>query len=112
MNKVALLGTQFTMEGDFIKGKLDSEFGIEVLVPDSESRKRIHEIIFDELTIGKINDSSKRFLINAINHIENIDGVILGCTELPMIIKPEDTQKILFNTTEIHALAAVDYALK
>ena len=56
--------------------------------------------------------SSKQFLINAINHIESIEGIILGCTELPLIIKPEDTTKILFNTTEIHALAAVDYALK
>ncbi len=112
INKVALLGTQYTMEGDFIKGKLISEFGIEVLVPDSDSRKKINEIIYEELIVGKFNDSSKQFLINAINHIESIEGIILGCTELPLIIKPEDTTKILFNTTEIHAIAAVDYALK
>jgi aspartate racemase len=104
INKVALLGTQYTMEGDFIKGKLNSEFGIEVLVPDSDSRKKINEIIYEELIVGKFYDSSK--------HMENIEGIILGCTELPLIIKPEDTTKILFNTTEIHALAAVDYALK
>jgi aspartate racemase len=111
-SKVALLGTRFTMEGDFIKGILESEFGIEVLVPDSDARLRIHEIIFEELIMGKFLESSKQFLISTINQIENIEGVILGCTELPLIIKPEDTPFPLFNTTEIHALAAVDYALK
>ena len=109
--KVALLGTKFTMEGDFIKGKLESEFGIEVLVPDDESRLKIHQIIFEELTIGKFTAASKDFLVNAINNFENIEGVILGCTELPLIFKTEDTSKTLFNTTEIHALAAVDFAL-
>jgi aspartate racemase len=112
INRVALLGTKYTMEGDFIKGKLHSEFGIDVNVPDSDSRRKINEIIYEELILGKFLDSSRQFLINVINHFENIEGVILGCTELPLIIKPEDTKKILFNTTEIHALAAVDYALK
>ncbi len=112
LKKVALLGTKYTMEGDFIKGLLESDFGLEVLIPDFASRNKINEIIFEELIFGKFNDSSRHFLVNAINHIENIDGIILGCTELPLIIKPEDTQKTLFDTTEIHALAAVDFILK
>jgi aspartate racemase len=112
IRKVALLGTKFTIEGDFIKGILAAEYGIEVLVPEADARLKIHEIIFEELIMGKFEDSSKRTLINIINQFDNIEGVILGCTELPLIIKPEDTPKILFNTTEIHALAAVDFALK
>jgi len=112
INRVVLLGTKFTMEGDFIKGILYSEFGIEVLVPDADFQTKINKIIYDELVVGKFIDESKRFLINVINHFENIEGVILGCTELPLIVNPEDTAKILFNTTEIHALAAVDFALK
>jgi aspartate racemase len=112
IRKVVLLGTKFTMEGDFIKGVLATEYGIEVLVPDADARLKIHEIIFEELIMGKLNDDSKRFLVNTLNKFDTIEGVILGCTELPLIIKPEDTHKTLFNTTKIHALAAVDYALQ
>jgi aspartate racemase len=112
INKVLLLGTKYTMEGEFIKGVIQSDFGIEVIVPDPNVRLKIHEIIFEELIMGKFNDDSKRFLVNTINQFESIEGVILGCTELPLIIKPEDTDKTLFNTTEIHALVAVDFALQ
>jgi len=112
IKKVALLGTQFTMEGEFIKGKLESEFGLEIQVPDLPSRKKISEIIYEELVAGKFLDSSKRFFIDVIKSFHDIEGVILGCTELPLIIKPSDTALPLFNTTEIHALAAVDFVTK
>jgi aspartate racemase len=111
IRKVALLGTKYTMEGDFIKEKLASEYGIEVTIPGADARSNIHNIILEELIMGKFNEPSKRYLTNVINQFENIEGVILGCTELPLIIKPEDTSFLLFDTTEIHAIAAVDFAL-
>ena len=111
LKKVVLLGTKYTMEGDFIIGPLSQGFGIEVLVPDPDIRTKINSIIFDELIHGKFHDTSKKFLIEIINKYENINGIILGCTELPLILKPEDTEKILFDTTEIHAIAAVDFVL-
>lgn len=111
INKVVLLGTKYTMEGDFIKGKLIDHFGIDVVIPDPESREKINQIIFEELIHGKFYDISKQILIKIINQFEDVNGIILGCTELPLIVKPEDTEKILFDTTEIHAKAAVDFIL-
>jgi aspartate racemase len=111
INRVALLGTLFTMEGDFIRGKLESDFGIEVIIPKSASRKKINEIIYEELIVGKFDETSKHFLIDTINQFLNTEGVILGCTELPLIIRQEDTDKTLFNTTEIHSMEAVDFVL-
>lgn len=112
MNHVLLLGTKYTMEGDYIKGKLYSEFGIRVSVPDESDMKLINQIIYDELVIGEFKDSSKQALLDIINKFNDTDGVILGCTELPLIISPKDTNLPLFNTTLLHAKAAVDFALK
>jgi len=112
MNHVLLLGTKYTMEGDYIKGKLYSEFNIQVTVPEKEDIQKINRIIYEELVVGEFKDSSKQALLGIINKFSNIDGVILGCTELPLIISPKDTNLPLFNTTLLHAKAAVDFALK
>ncbi len=109
--KVLLLGTRFTMEGDFISGKLRNDYGLEVVVPEKEDRDSIHDIIYKELVIGAIRDTSHKLLVNIINNHPEVDGVILGCTELPLIIRPEDTKLPLFNTTALHAKAAADFAL-
>ncbi len=109
---VLLLGTRYTMEGDFVKGKLKSQYNIRVSVPDKEDIQVINKIIYEELVIGQFKDSSKQTLLDIINKFNNIDGVILGCTELPLIISPEDTDLTLFDTTILHARAAVDFALK
>ena len=111
IKKLALLGTKFTMSGDFITKKLERDYGLDVVVPDQKSRETVHQIIFDELTKSIFTSSSKQKLIEIIHQLENIDGVILACTELPLIIKPEDTRLKLFDTTEIHARAVVDFAL-
>ena len=111
IRKVALLGTKLTMEGDFIKGKLSSDYGIEVTVPEPEDQEIVSSIIYDELIVGEFNEPSRNKILNVINGFEDIEGVILGCTELPLIIKPEDITLQLFNTTELHAQAAIDFAL-
>jgi aspartate racemase len=109
---VLLLGTKYTMEGDFIKGKLNSEFNILVTVPEIEDIQKINHIIYEELVVGDFKDSSKQIILHIINKFNDIEGVILGCTELPLIIGHEDTDLPLFNTTILHARAAVDFALK
>ncbi|MBN2172922.1 MAG: amino acid racemase [Bacteroidales bacterium] len=111
VKKLALLGTKFTMAGDFITKKLEKDYGLEVVVPDQKSCETVHRIIFDELTKSIFTTSSKQKLIEIIHEIEHIDGVILACTELPLIVKPEDTHLKLFDTTEIHARAVVDFSL-
>jgi len=111
IKKVLLLGTNLTMEGDFIKGRLSYDFGIEVLVPEAEDREIVSNIIYDELILGEFKESSRQKILKVITGFNDIEGVILGCTELPLIIKPEDTPLQLFNTTELHAQAAIDFAL-
>lgn len=112
IGKVLLLGTKYTMEGDFIKKVLADQYGIQVVVPGLEDQKEVNRIIFDELIIGIINNSSREFCLDLIRRYTDVHGVILGCTELPLIIKDDDCERLLFNTTRLHAMAAVDYALK
>jgi aspartate racemase len=112
INHVLLLGTKYTMEGTYIKDKLQLDFDIEVTVPDKNDRDIIHDIIFDELVMGEFNDSSTKAILDIIQKFDNVQGVILGCTELPLIIHPEDSSLPLFDTTVLHAKAAVDFALK
>ncbi len=111
-NKVLLLGTRLTMEKSFVSGKLEKDYGIHVVVPEIGDRKVIQDIIYDELAIGLFKDTTRKILLKIIAKYADVQGVILGCTELPLIIKPVDTKVPLFNTTEIHAMAAVDFALK
>ncbi|MEZ5198303.1 MAG: aspartate/glutamate racemase family protein [Bacteroidales bacterium] len=111
LKKVLLLGTRYTMEGDFVIPKLKDKFGIEAVVPDSTDRDFIHHIIFDELVVGDFKESTKSRLSEIIKKERDVEGVILGCTELPLIITQTDSTLPFINTTEIHAKAAVDFAI-
>jgi aspartate racemase len=114
LRKVGLLGTKMTMEEDFYKGRIGGRFGIDVLVPDKDDRDFIERVIFDELCVGKMNASSKERFKEIIGKLvdNGAEGIILGCTEIPLLIKQEDANVPVFDTTEIHAKAAVEFALK
>lgn len=113
LSKVALLGTKFTMELDFYKGLLNSEFGIESLVPDASGRKEVNRVIYEELTKGQIKQASKQAYLEIIEDLaqQGAEGVILGCTEIPLLIQQQDLSLPVFDTTRIHAYAAVNRAL-
>ncbi len=114
LEKVGLLGTQFTMEKDFYKAVLKEQFGIETLIPNEKERTQVHQIIYEELVLGKITNDSREVYKNIINNLaENgAQGVILGCTEIPLLIKEKDVAIPIFDTTTIHAQAAVKWALQ
>jgi aspartate racemase len=114
LRKVGLLGTKFTMEQDFYKGRLVINHGLDILVPDERERLIIHEIIYTELCLGKIDQGSKSKFVAIINRLitNGIEAVILGCTEIPLLVHQEDVTVPLFDTTRIHAESAVEYALK
>jgi len=112
-SKVALLGTRFTMEEDFYKGRLIEKYNLKVIIPTADEREAVHRVIYEELCAGKIMASSRQQYAGIINRIigEGAQGVILGCTEIGLLVKPEDSSVPLFDTAEIHAKAAVKYAL-
>ena len=112
VKKVGLLATAFTMEQEFYKGRLE-QFGIEVLVPDAPGRKRVHDIIYQELCLGVIRDESRAHYREIITQLveQGAEAVILGCTEITLLVKPEDASVPLFDTTLIHAEDAVKLAL-
>ncbi len=114
IKKVGLLGTKYTMEEDFYKGRLSKKHGIEVIVPDEKERQAVHNVIYNELCVGNINETSReQFKKITANLAKNgAQGIILGCTEIPLLIKQKDCAIPLFDTTEIHAKAAVEYAFK
>jgi aspartate racemase len=111
--KVALLGTKFTMEMDFYKTRLN-DAGIEMMVPDEEDWKYVHKSILNELLKDEFRLETKSAFLEIIEHLSDAgaEGIILGCTEIPLLVKPGDTNIPLFSTTEIHAMAAVDFALE
>ena len=113
IGRVALLGTKYTMEEEFYKGRLRLRYGFEVLIPPEEDRNFINQIIYDELCLGKIEEESKKHFVRIINSLgeRGGEGVILGCTEISLLIKDKDSPLELFDTTRIHARAAVDFAL-
>ena len=111
---IGLLGTRFTMEEEFYKGRLTEKFGLKVNIPNAQEREIVHRVIYDELVVGKIQQRSKAQLINIIEQMvsQGAEGIILGCTEIGLLVQQEDSQVPLFDTTRIHAEAAVEYALK
>jgi len=113
ITKVGLLGTRFTMEQDFYKNQLIHNFNIDVIVPDPNQQKIIHDVIYNELCLGIINRDSKVQYLNIINKLfeQGAQAVILGCTEIALLVKQIDTNVPLYNTTQIHANAAVKMAL-
>lgn len=112
--KVGLLGTSFTMEQDFFKGRLLNRHQIETIIPDENQRAAIHGIIYDELVKGIINNESRNIVLEIISDLidKGAEGIILGCTEIELLITNEFTTAELFNTAEIHAKKAVEFALK
>jgi len=112
LKKVGLLGTKFTMELDFFKEKL-AEHNIETIIPEADDRDFIHYTVFEELARNVFLKESKVRYIDIIYKLvaEGAEGVILGCTEIPLLIKPEDVLTPLFDTTKIHAAAAVKFSL-
>ena len=113
VRKVGLLGTRFTMEEDFYKGRLLKKHGIEVIIPEEEGRRIIHDILYKELCLGEIKKLSRDKFKEIIESlvIEGAKGIILGCTEIPLLIDQENFEIPLFDTTTIHAKKAVEYAL-
>jgi aspartate racemase len=112
VSKVGLLGTKFTMENNFFTGHLNQK-GIAVLIPDEEDRSLIHSTIFDELTQGIFRQETKTKYLNIISNMINdgAEGIIFGCTEISLLLRPSDCTFIVFDTTEIHSKSAVDFAL-
>ena len=114
LRKVALLGTRFTMEEDFYRGRLSARHGLDVIIPTADQRELVHRIIYDELCAGIIKPSSERVYLEVIEGLAGAgaQGIILGCTEIGLLVKQEHCRIPLFDTTVIHAEAAVAYALK
>lgn len=114
IKKVALLGTAFTMEQDFYKGRLTEKFELEVIVPNEDDRLVIHDIIYQELCLGIISEESKQIYLKIINHLiqQGAEGIILGCTEITLLISQDDCNIPVYDTATLHAKSAVDFALK
>ncbi len=110
---VGLLGTAFTMEQDFYKGRLEDKYSLEVLTPNKKDRMIIHDVIYKELCLGVISEFSKKEYLRIIESLSNngAQAVILGCTEIGMLVHQKDTEVILLDTTSIHAQKAVEYAI-
>ena len=114
ITRVGLLGTRFTMEHNFYKSRITELFGIEVLVPEPDERTLLHAIIYDELCLGKIENTSRQQCLEIISRLfaRGAQAVILGCTEIALLISQDHTNIPLYDTTVIHANQAVSYALK
>lgn len=111
--KVGLLGTKFTMEEDFYRGRLSTRHNIAVAVPSAPDREIIHHVIFEELCHGIIKEASRQEFVRMISGLtkDGAEGIVLGCTEIGMLVHDSDVKTPLFDTTTIHAEAAVEYAL-
>ncbi|MFT5195151.1 MAG: aspartate racemase [Cellvibrionaceae bacterium] len=113
ISRIALLGTDFTMSQDFYKGRLVEQHGLDVMVPNDADRATVHRIIYEELVVGEIKPESKQAYLEIIGRMvaAGAQGVILGCTEIGLLVKAGDCAVPVFDTTLIHAQAAVDFAL-
>ncbi|MCH7882200.1 MAG: aspartate/glutamate racemase family protein [Proteobacteria bacterium] len=113
INRIGLLGTAFTMEHAFYRDRLTDAYGIEVVVPDTRDRKIVHDIIYQELCLGAVKPASKDKYLQIIDKLalQGAEGVILGCTEICLLVEQADTPVRLFDTTAIHANQAVNAAI-
>ncbi|MGW6302190.1 aspartate/glutamate racemase family protein [Peribacillus butanolivorans] len=113
ISTVGLLGTKYTMEQDFYKTRIEFN-GIKVLIPNDEDRKVINKVIYEELCLGEIQQSSRDYYKKVIKSLvdDGAEGIILGCTEIGLLVKSEDSEVPLFDTTEIHAIESVNMALE
>ncbi len=114
IRRVGLLGTRFTMEQDFYKGRIAEGFGIEVLVPDAAQRDLVHEVIYHELCLGQVKETSRQRYLEIIESLreQGAEAVILGCTEIALLVQQSHTTVPLYDTTAIHAEEAVKWALE
>lgn len=114
IERIALLGTRFTMEEDFYKGRLTQTYGLKVLIPAADEITTVNRIIYDELCMGKILPASKAFYVKVMEGLvkNGAEGIILGCTEIGLLVQQADSTVPLFDTTKIHAEAAVEFALE
>ncbi|UCH62384.1 MAG: aspartate/glutamate racemase family protein [Fidelibacterota bacterium] len=113
LKRIGLLGTRFTMEHDFYKGLLTNRYGLKIIIPDEADRIVVHDVIYHELVIGDVLSASRTNYHEIIQRLisQGAEGIILGCTEIPLLVKPEDAGVPLFDTTTLHARMAVDRAL-
>jgi aspartate racemase len=113
LKKLGLIATRFSMEGDFLRNRYKTKFGIDTIIPNQEERDFIHKVIYDELVKGIINEKSKQRFLEIIDHLteQGAEGIISGCTEIELLIKPHDIKIDLFETTRLHAEKAVRLAL-
>jgi aspartate racemase len=113
LQRIGLLGTRFTMEEKFYRGRLEDRHQLEVIVPNEPDRQMVHRVIYDELCLGAVEPESRRDYSQVIQRLvdEGAEGIILGCTEISLLVKPEDSPVPLFDTTEIHARRAAEWAL-
>jgi len=113
LRRVGLLGTRYTMEQDFYRRRLAERYGLEVLVPDLPDQAEVNRVIFEELVLGRVEPSSRSRYQEVVAKLarSGAQGIIAGCTEIGMLLSPSDVALPFFDTTEIHARAAVDFAL-
>jgi aspartate racemase len=113
LKRIGLLGTRFTMEEEFYRGRLEDRHQLEVIVPNDQDRQMVHRVIYDELCLGNVDPGSRRDYAQVIGRLadEGAEGIILGCTEISLLVTPEDSPVPLFDTTEIHARRAAEWAL-
>jgi aspartate racemase len=113
LSTIGLLGTRFTMEQDFYRGRLEQKHGLKVLTPPATERQLLHDIIYGELCLGQIKTDSREQMVEIVNQLKGAgaQGVVLGCTEIGLLLKQKDSTLPLFDTTKIHADAAVTYAM-
>lgn len=113
LQRIALLGTRFTMARDFYRRRLEERHGLDVIVPDEDDQALVHRVIYDELCLGRIRDDSREAYIQVIDRLaaRGAEGVILGCTEIGLLVGPDDTSLPLFDTTALHVRGAVKWAL-
>ncbi len=111
--RVGLLGTAFTMEQPFYRGRLQENYGLEVLIPAADERREVHRIIYEELVQGRIEAESRAAYVRVMQNLieQGAEGIILGCTEIMLLVGPDDCSVPLFDTTTLHAVAAVEMAL-
>ncbi|MCK5825400.1 MAG: amino acid racemase [Desulfuromusa sp.] len=112
LKKVGLLGTRYTMEEDFYRQRLLDKYNLDVVIPDQEDRDYVHQVIFSELCLGKFTPESRANYLAIIDKLrdQGAEGVILGCTEIPLLVRQEDTDLPLFNTAALHAEYALEYS--
>ena len=113
LRRVALLGTRYTMEQDFYRGRLQTEFGISTLIPEADDRQKINQIIFDELCLGEFSEASRDYYLGVIDQLakQGAQGVIFGCTEIGLLVPTELSPLPVFDTAAIHAQDAVAFML-